>query len=1057
MSDTKTGKSYIVECQDSGDKDKNTLDGIVEGTSGDDLIDLGYTGDPEGDMVDHQDAIQPGFDQDSDIIDAGAGDDTVQAGLTDDTVFAGSGSDLVYGEAGDDVLYGDSNVPPSGRESFEWDKAPDPNGTGGIDNGDTLTGGFSQDTGSVVVDFSVLPNSEGSSTYTEKTLATDGIVTDGDPVDTTSGLRSVLDSAGGNSAYKLDFSDAVENVSFRINDIDRDSSVIVQAYDADGNAVAVNLTPGANLTLQDTDSVAGNDTADSGGANGSYDDLDNSVLVDIAGPISRIFIIHSQDGDDASGIAVTDIYFDAAYVVDPGVPGDDTLIGGEGDDVLYGQYGDDSLIGGDGSDTVKGGDGDDIIDTSGGTPLPDLGFPGYGIIPPIPADGDIFDDRDVVYGGAGNDDITTGDDADWIDGGTGHDTIDGGLDQDTIEGGDGNDVIVGGEGSDEISGGTGDDLIYGGLDPSFPDSLNIVDDGSAGAPDPVTNNGMDVIDGGEGNDTIYGQDDADIIEGGSGDDRLYGGIDNDLVHGGSDNDLVSGGQGVDTVYGDAGNDLVLGGAGADELYGGDGADVLGITIGDTVVEGGEGGPVDFDTMIAQGLATIEWDGGDPSSESGTVTFYDSDLNPIGTVDYSEIERGLILNTGGSDVTATPAPTAGVAFTENVVEGTDSDDFIDVAYTDDPEGDMIDNGDARPPLSNNEDVVVAGAGDDFVLGGLESDAIFGQTGDDTLFGEGGNDAIGGGDGDDVLIGGEGRDIVAGGAGDDTISGDSALTGDGGDLLFGNTGDDSFINIGQGETIDGGEDADDEDVDVLNLEGAAEIANAGGSLSVAYDPSNAENGVVTFYDALGNITGTTAFENIERVVCFTLGTLIATPKGERKIEDLKIGDRVITRDNGIQEIRWMGRKSLTGAHVKAARHLRPVLIQQGALGNGLPERDMMVSPNHRVLVANDKTALYFEDREVLVAAKYLTGLEGVDVVDVSNVTYIHFMFDQHEVVLSDGAWTESFQPGDHSLEGIGNSQRNEIFELFPELENAEGLKSYQSARRSLKKHEAQLLSR
>ena len=75
----------------------------------------------------------------------------------------------------------------------------------------------------------------------------------------------------------------------------------------------------------------------------------------------------------------------------------------------------------------------------------------------------------------------------------------------------------------------------------------------------------------------------------------------------------------------------------------------------------------------------------------------------------------------------------------------------------------------------------------------------------------------------------------------------------------------------------------------------------------------------------------------------------------------------------------------------------------------------------------------------------------------VSYIHFMFDQHEVVLSNGAWTESFQPGDYSLNGIGNAQRNEILELFPELEHAEGIKSYQAARRSLKKHEAQLLTK
>jgi ABC-type branched-subunit amino acid transport system ATPase component len=118
-------------------------------------------------------------------------------------------------------------------------------------------------------------------------------------------------------------------------------------------------------------------------------------------------------------------------------------------------------------------------------------------------------------------------------------------------------------------------------------------------------------------------------------------------------------------------------------------------------------------------------------------------------------------------------------------------------------------------------------------------------------------------------------------------------------------------------------------------------------------------------------------------------------------------------------------------------------------------MMVSPNHRMLVANDKTALYFEESEVLVAAKHLTGLEGVEVVDVNWTTYVHVMFDQHEVILSDGTWSESFQPGDQTLDAMGNAQRNEIFELFPELKTRDGIEGYISARRSLKKHEARLL--
>lgn len=233
------------------------------------------------------------------------------------------------------------------------------------------------------------------------------------------------------------------------------------------------------------------------------------------------------------------------------------------------------------------------------------------------------------------------------------------------------------------------------------------------------------------------------------------------------------------------------------------------------------------------------------------------------------------------------------------------------------------------------------------------------------------------------------------------------------------------------------------------------------TVTYTPPPGFTGTVTIPYTVtdGSLTdeGLITIEVEEIVPCFTPGTLIATPRGERLVEDLEVGDRVITRDNGIQEIKWVGRKDLTGFDLARKPQFKPILIQQGALGNNLPEHDMLVSPNHRVLVANDKTTLYFEEREVLVAAKHLTGLDGVDEVEANGVSYIHVMFDQHEVILSNGAWTESFQPGDYSLKGIGNAQREEILELFPELEHAEGLKAYGSARRSLKKHEAALLTK
>ncbi len=350
-------------------------------------------------------------------------------------------------------------------------------------------------------------------------------------------------------------------------------------------------------------------------------------------------------------------------------------------------------------------------------------------------------------------------------------------------------------------------------------------------------------------------------------------------------------------------------------------------------------------------------------------------------------------------------------------------------------------------TDENDLVVSNAGNDTISGGAGDDDLLAGDGNDFVFGNDGNDTILGGDGNDDLFGGAGDDVLDGGTGLDLITG-----GEGADTLIGGDEDDIFYNVTPGDMVDGGE-GGNSDIDRLNLEGSAED---GGSFVVEYDDDNPENGTVQYFDADGKETGQITFKNIEKVVpCFTPGTRIATPRGEVLVENLKVGDRIVTRDNGLQEIRWVGKREMTVEELSAAEHLRPVRIQKGALGNDLPERDMMVSPNHRMLVASDKTALYFEEREVLVAAKHLTGLPGVSIVDDVAATYIHLMFDQHEVILSDGTWSESFQPGLQSLAGVGNAQRNELLEIFPSLSTYEGINDYMSARRSLKAHEAALL--
>lgn len=182
----------------------------------------------------------------------------------------------------------------------------------------------------------------------------------------------------------------------------------------------------------------------------------------------------------------------------------------------------------------------------------------------------------------------------------------------------------------------------------------------------------------------------------------------------------------------------------------------------------------------------------------------------------------------------------------------------------------------------------------------------------------------------------------------------------------------------------------------------------------------------------------------VPCFTPGTQIATDQGERPVEDIVPGMRIVTRDNGLQEVRWTGTKRFDWLDLRGNPHLRPVLIRAGALGDHGPEQDMLVSPNHRILVTNDRTSLHFDEHEVLVAAKHLIDNRGISEVEALGVTYHHFLFEGHEAVLANGCWSESFQPGDFSLGAIGNAQRSEILELFPDLKSPEGIEAFADVR-------------
>jgi len=531
---------------------------------------------------------------------------------------------------------------------------------------------------------------------------------------------------------------------------------------------------------------------------------------------------------------------------------------------------------------------------------------------------------------------------------------------------------------------------------------------------PVDN---DTVSGGDGDDTILGGLGNDLLYGDAGADSIDGGGDNDTLWGGAGNDTLLGGDGADSLQGEAGADWLDGGAGNDTLYGGIDNDMLIGGAGDDSLWGGTGN----DTLL----------GGDGNDQ---LLGQDGDDSLIGGAGddslWGDIGNDTLVGGAGADVL-----NAGAGMDYADYSGSGAGVSIDLAAG------TVAGGDAEGDTLSGVDGLIGSAFDDTLLGfdGFSSNPADPYT--NIFYAGAGNDYLDGRGGDDSLYGEAGDDTILGGAGNDWIEGGAGL-----DQVFGGTGSDTItLNSGEsvGESIDGGEDGDNSDVDVLVINGRAKII---------YD-ANPENGTIRWAD--GSTTTFSNIENITQVPCFTPGTLIETKAGPLPVESLRVGQKVLTRDNGYQRIRWIGRRPLSAADLAANPALQPVLIRQGALGGGLPTADLRLSPQHRMLISAPRADLLFGEPEVLAAALHLVGQPGIERAACDSVSYIHLMFDAHEIILADGAWSESFQPGDGALSGLESAERAELFAIFPELRLPEARGSYVAARRSLKAHEVGVL--
>lgn len=576
----------------------------------------------------------------------------------------------------------------------------------------------------------------------------------------------------------------------------------------------------------------------------------------------------------------------------------------------------------------------------------------------------------------------------------------------------------------------------------------------------------DYVDSGQGTGPGgYG----DVVFAKGGDDTVDSGLGDDLVYGGFGNDTISGGAGNDTLYGDGqgggpeslnwfaeGTDGANLSAGFTQTTGemdvsvsftndGNNNPLFQLETGDQTYVGGGEPQTDHSSLYLYGngnaataTATIDFAAATNSAmqdEVENVVFRINDID-WASGNHRDIVTVNAYDADGNPVTVTLTP-YGVGANQDTVSGNTITAGLRSDNPNDATGSVL--VEIQGPVQSIEIIYSNGlSGTQAIwVSDIHFDTIPRPDGNDILDGGDGNDTIYGQGGDDTLTGGRGNDTMDGGAGDDTLNVAQ------GDVATGGDGDDTFIltdlaEAGSGTiTITGGE-TGETGGDTLDFGGVADRS----TLNLTVDTAGEKQGTVTLYD--GTVV---SFSGIENIICFTTGTLIATAGGPRAIEDLNPGDLIVTRDHGVQPLRWIGRRT-----VPAAGRFAPIEIGAALHGGTAP---LLVSPQHRLLWSGPRAQMLFGEGEVFVAAAHLLDHPAVQARTGGNVTYLHLMLDRHEVIYANGAATESFFPGDNALAALSDPARDEMFALFPDLRSHTGGFG-DTARLCLKAHEARVLA-
>ncbi len=235
-----------------------------------------------------------------------------------------------------------------------------------------------------------------------------------------------------------------------------------------------------------------------------------------------------------------------------------------------------------------------------------------------------------------------------------------------------------------------------------------------------------------------------------------------------------------------------------------------------------------------------------------------------------------------------------------------------------------------------------------------------------------------------------------------------------------------------------------VDLINYD-ASDHLILDGAFNRRIDPGNHANYRFDYVGSDGNTyTGTivakdsgardwTAAESPTQM-CYAPGTLIQTPQGLRPIETLAVGEHVTTFEHGPKPIRWIrsNHQMLDNAPADA----RPVLIRAGALGPDLPNRDLVVSPQHRMFVGGEGHLTGIFRSQVFVPAKALTRLPGIRfMAGKREMLWYHIACDSHEIIFANGCLSESILLGDQVITALDPVQMLNVEGIFGRRRNSD----------------------